>query len=120
MMLTADMFSSERDRRVFGYITKLMQQGKETDVTTMYQELGKEVIDLVPYMVGLTIDYPFDILKVKKNEQIRIMNYISGTDFNYFVETFNDYLDIFIKLVYNDEERERDFAVSGATATATR
>lgn len=120
MMLSQDMFCDGSNSRIYGYISELLGKDKPTDVNSVFVEYGEKVIDLVPYMVELSMNYAFDIIKVRKNELIWRANLVYGTDFNYHLETFKDYLDIFIKLVYKDEERKRDYAVSGAVASASR
>lgn len=119
MILSEDMFCRDTDRRIYGYIYKMLVQGKPTDVNSIFEEQGEKVLDILPYMVELSMDYAFDILKVKKNDEIWTANFITGEDTPYLLETFNDYVNIFIKLVYKDEKRKREYDVA-AVATATR
>lgn len=115
MILSEDMFCNDTDRRIYGYIYQMLAKGKPTDVNSIFEELGEKVLDTLPYMLELSMDYAFDILKVKKNDEIWKANFIYGTDIPYQLETFNDYINIFIKLVYKDEERKREYDVAAVT-----
>ena len=119
MILSLDMFCDGCNSRIYGYISELLAKDKPTDVNSVFVEYGEKVIDLVLYMVELSVNYAFDIIKVRENELIRLNNLAYGTGFKYHLETFKDYLDIFIKMVYKDEERKRDYAVSGAACSAS-
>lgn len=105
MILSPDMFSDENDRRIYGYIMEMKDQGKQSDINTIFAEYGEQVMDILPYMVELVADYPFDIIKLRMNKSVWLFNYENGTNFDYFIDTFADYLNVFFKLVYEHEER---------------
>lgn len=111
--LTDEMFKDATNRRIWKYIKVMVAQGElQTTPYDIFVEFGADVLDIASDMADKSIEYSFDILKTKHNETIWLNNEIYGLNMSYSRNTFQDYLGIFMNLVFEDEERERNKSIA--------
>lgn len=104
--ITADMFTDKVCRRVFSIVSDMNSEGlTETDPKSIFEKYGAEVLDILPDMLDLVVDYSFVKLKMEHNEKIFRVASANGTIPMYSYKTFMDYVSAFLKL-YEDEKRK--------------
>lgn len=104
--LSADMFQNDTNRRIFGYIMEMNAKGmSDTTPADIFKEYGAEVMDIVPSLSSLCIDYSFIHLKTEYNERNYIASLVYGTKQQRTEVRFEDYVTQFIKLVYDEETK---------------
>ena len=95
-LISADMFSDDVNRRIYGLISEMNAKGKkETTPADIFEEYGSEVLDIVPAMCDLCVDYSFIHLKTRYRE----MRFLNGCKTVQDV-TFNDYVNQFVMMSY--------------------
>lgn len=95
-LISADMFSDEVNRKIYGLISEMNANGKkETTPADIFEEYGSEVLDIVPDMCDLCVDYSFIHLNVKYRETC----FLSGCQTIRNV-TFSDYVNQFVMMSY--------------------
>lgn len=114
--ITADMFSDDRRRRIYGIIADMNANGKvETDPNSIVEAYGERVLDLLPTMLDLVVDYSFIHLKTEHNERIFRTSFVTGTKPHYADVSFTLYVNTFLKM-YEDEKGKVPFGANAAAA----
>lgn len=114
--ITADMFSDEIGRRIYTIISDMNAKGMaETDPNTIFKTYGKDVVDILPDILDLVVDYSFVHLKMEYNERLFRCSCLTGLESDYTDVSFTDYINQFLKL-YEAEKRSK--SVGAATVAA--
>ena len=106
--ITEDMFMDETNRRIYGLITKMKDEGyKHTDPASIFDRYGEAVLDIVARMCELCNDYSFECRKIRHNERIWLYNDMNGTNYPIANVEFMDYIKSFINIQIEDEKGKR-------------
>jgi len=106
--VTEDMFRDETNRRIYGLITKMKDEGyKHTDPASIFERFGEAVLDIVARMCELCNEFSFECRKIRYNEKISIYNSLNGTNYPIANVEFIDYIRSFINSQIEDEKRSR-------------
>lgn len=102
-VLLPDMFKDETNRRIYEIVAEMNGRGMtDTSPFNIFKEYGNAVLDMVPRMGDLLIDYSFIHLKTSYNEKRFIAGMRDGKDYGYTNVEFADYVTQFLKLVYEN------------------
>ena len=113
--ITADMFTDKVCRRVYGIVSEMNAKGMtETDPKSIVDTYGDKVLDILPDMLELVVDYSFVHLKMEHNEKEFRKASAWGVTPKYTYVTFQDYVSAFLKLYENEKGKEPDGATSAA------
>lgn len=106
--VTEEMFLDEVNRRIFRIISEMNSKGQtETDPCSILEVYGNEVLDILPAMLDLVVDYSFIHLKTDYNERQFIASCVLGTESRRTDVGFVDYVKQFITIVYQEDEGKR-------------
>ena len=106
--ITEDMFRDETNRRIYGLITKMKDEGyKHTDPASIFDRYGEAVLDIVARMCELCNDYSFECRKIRHNERIWLYNDMNGTNYPIANVEFMDYIKSFINIQIENEKGKR-------------
>lgn len=104
--ITPDMFSDERNRRIFCLIAEMNGNGiTNTDPSNILATYGDGVIDLIADMADRVNNYSFLYKKCVYNEMRYLHSLAFGDISNYTQVTFTDYVNNFIWLVYDEQTK---------------
>lgn len=102
--ITPAMFSDERLGKIFALISSLKQKGFErTTPYELFVEKKDEILDILPFILELSIDYDFYVMKYEYNRNVYYTDKNERKRFTYV--NFDDYVTRFINLVYEDEPK---------------
>ena len=102
--LLPDMFLDDDNRRIYGLVSEMNRKGMtDTNPYNIFMEYGEAVVDLVPRMTELCTDYSFVWLKTEYNERRYIASMRDGVDYGRTDVQFVDYINQFLKLVYEKQ-----------------
>ena len=103
--ITAEMFKDDVCRRIYQMVADMNTSGMvETDPNAIVEHYGAKVLDILPTMLDLVIDYSFVYKKMEYNERVFKTAYMNGIAPHYTDVTFTDYVNHFLRL-YEDEKR---------------
>lgn len=109
--ITSDMFRDNRNRRLFEMITEMNQQGiVDTNPYNIYMKYGEAVTDLLYYMCENAMEWCYFHRKVEYNERQWLIYQSYGIRPKYTNVTFEDYINRFITLVFENEQQQRQKA----------
>lgn len=107
-VVSQEMFEDETNRRLYGIISEMNMRGDiETDPSSIFDAYGSEVLDILPAMLELVTEYSFIHKKVEYNEREFRKSAAYGCKPRYTEVTFTDYVNLFLKMVYGNEKRQR-------------
>ena len=110
--LTVDMFSDEANRRIYAIVAEMNAKGKTaTTPSDIFAEYGAEVMDVMDAMVEKGVNWSFIHKKVQYNEYWYIERQLSGCEARHTDVTFLDYINLFVKIVFEDERKRYKTAV---------
>lgn len=101
-----DAFQDENNRRIYKLIMDMNSKGKAaTDPQSIFLEYGEKVLDLVPVMADRLVDDSFIHRKCWYNECQYIGSQVTGLKPKFTDVKFTDYVETFVKIVYDEERR---------------
>lgn len=100
-IVTQDMFSDEKNRRIYGLVSKMNGNGKVcTDPCSIFIEYGAAILDIVADMTELCTEWSFIHLKTLYNETCFIKSCTDGIRYERTCVEFVDYVKQFVSNVY--------------------
>lgn len=110
--ISADMFIEEANRRIYGLIADMNAKGKPaTTPSDIFAEYGESVMDILDAMVDKVVNWSFIHKKVQYNEYWWVESQLSGCEHKRTEVTFLDYINYFVKMVFEDGEKRYKTAV---------
>lgn len=107
--ITADMFTDEVNRRIYSYISEMNAKGiTDTRPSSIFDEYGEQVVDIVSRMCELCNEYSFIHKKIQYNELRYLTQIEYGVKVQYTDVKFTDYVYGFINQVFINEEERGD------------
>lgn len=104
--ITSDMFADKRNQRLFDMVAEMNGEGIEaTNPYNIYMKYGDKVNDLLYYMCENATDYSFLHKKVMYNERQWLAYIATGRRPQYTSVNFEDYVNRFITLVFENEQK---------------
>ena len=107
--ITPDMFSDDTNRRIYEIVVEMNANGIiEVSPYTIYTTYGDKVRDMICRMCELATDYSFLHMKTQYNEMMFVRWHLLGIRPRYTDVKFDDYVNRFIQLVFENDERGKD------------
>lgn len=104
-MLTPDMFLDDTNRQIFCYVSEMNAKGLcDTTPYDIFMEYEARVAGLVARMCELVTNFSFTKLKAQYNEKCFLADAIFQVAIQPTEVKFVDYVNRFIKMVFNYEE----------------
>lgn len=115
--ITEDMFTDATCRRIYGLIRQMKQEGADhTDPYHIYKRFGEEVTDIIPRMCEICNEYSFTYQRCWYNERLFLASFITGEVLPPTDVEFIDYVNQFLKLVYENEKARDENRISAEPA----
>ena len=97
--ITADMFSDEKNAKIYSTALEMQKAGCETITPTDVVEYKSDMISLAPYMCELADDWFFEAKKAKYNSNVYYSDTTGKSKYTHV--TFSDYVNRFVQLVFS-------------------